>query len=137
MTSRDERQKYSRRSLLMPKLQGELMGVHRIGSRISAAQLRNHCVSRLSKVYLEIIIDRKVAVQPSNNNSLTYGFLHTSSINPGSRRERMTRSAVAQYVLITLTRRDVRNVKMIIVMRSPKEDANGVAMLSSISANKI
>ena len=81
--------------------------------------------------YLEITVDRIVAVQPSNSNSLTYGFLHTSVINPGIARERRTRRAVAQYVAMTFTRRDVKKVRMIKVRRSPNEEASGVAILSA------
>jgi hypothetical protein len=51
-------------------------------------------------------------------------------MKPGSARDRRTNNAVAQYVLITLTRSDVKNVRMIRVSRSPKDEANGVAMLS-------
>ena len=51
-------------------------------------------------------------------------------MNPGKAHESTTSRAVAQYVLIALTRRDERNVKIMRVMRSPKEDASGVAMLS-------
>jgi len=72
-----------------------------------------------------------VAVQPSNSNSLTYGFFHTNVINPGIARERRTRRAVAQYVVMTFTRRDVKKVRMIKVRRSPNEEASGVAILSA------
>jgi hypothetical protein len=75
-------------------------------------------------------VERIVAVQPSNNNSLTYGFFHTSTINPGTARVRRMRRAVAQYVEMTFTRRDVKNVRIIKVRRSPNEEARGVAMLS-------
>lgn len=51
--------------------------------------------------------------------------------------ERMTRRAVAQYVFITLTSKDARNVRMIRVMRSPNEDASGVAILSVVSRQSI
>lgn len=73
-----------------------------------------------------------VAVHPSKSNSLTYGFLHTRSMNPGRARERTTSKAVAQYVRMTLMRRDVKYARMISVSKSPNEDATGVAMLSMI-----
>jgi hypothetical protein len=41
-------------------------------------------------------IERMVAVHPSNNSSLTYGFLHTSRMNPGNANERIMSKAVAQ-----------------------------------------
>jgi hypothetical protein len=75
-------------------------------------------------------MDRMVAVQPSKSNSLTYGFLHTSSMNPGNARERTINNAVAVYVRMTLMRSEVKNVRMISVRRSPNDDASGVAILS-------
>jgi hypothetical protein len=80
-------------------------------------------------------VERIVAVQPSNNNSLTYGFFHTSTINPGTARDRRMRRAVAQYDEMTFTRRDVKNVRIIKVRRSPKEEARGVAILSAQLSN--
>ena len=38
---------------------------------------------------------------------------------------------MAQYVDMTFTRRDVKNVRIIKVRRSPNEEAKGVAMLST------
>jgi len=54
-------------------------------------------------------------------------------MNTGNASERITSKAVAQYVLITFTRREVRKVRMIRVIKSPNEDARGVAMLSIIN----
>lgn len=75
-------------------------------------------------------IETIVAVQPSNSNSLTYGFLQTRRMKPGKARESMTSIPVAQYVLITLTRKDVRNVRMMMLSRSLNDAASGVAILS-------
>ena len=71
-----------------------------------------------------------VAVQPSNKSSLTYGFFQTSSMNPGKAIERTISKAVAQYDFMTLTRREVKKVRIISVIKSPKDDASGVVMLS-------
>jgi hypothetical protein len=74
-----------------------------------------------------------VAAQPSNNNSLTYGFFHTRTMKPGNASERTTNRVVAQYVLITLTRKAVKKARMIRVSKSPNEDAKGVEMLSKFN----
>lgn len=71
-----------------------------------------------------------VADKPSNNNSLTYGFLQTRTIKQGNISERNTSNAVAQYVLTTLTRLEVRKERMVRVVRSPNDEARGVAILS-------
>lgn len=75
-------------------------------------------------------MDKIVAVHPSNKSSLTYGFLHTSRINPGKASDKSISNAVAQYVLMTFTSKDVKKVRMMRVIRSPNDDASGVAMLS-------
>ena len=82
-------------------------------------------------------IERIVAVQPSKRSSLTYGFFHTITINPGNARERRMSNAVAQKVLMTFTRREVKNVRIMRVSRSPNDDAKGVAMLSNVSPRPI
>lgn len=87
------------------------------------------------EIDLDIAIDKMVAVHPSNKSSLTYGFLQTSSMNPGNARESTISSTVAQYDFMTLTRREVRKVRIISVIKSPKDDATGVAMLSAINNN--
>jgi len=51
-------------------------------------------------------------------------------MNPGKARERTMSKVVAQYDLMTLTRREVKKVRIISVSKSPKDDARGVAMLS-------
>lgn len=81
-------------------------------------------------IYLDIAMERIVAVHPSNKSSLTYGFLHTRTINPGKASEKSISNAVAQYVLMTLTSKDVKKVRIMRVIRSPKDDARGVAILS-------
>lgn len=75
-------------------------------------------------------IETMVAVQPSNNNSLTYGFLQTRRIKPGKARERMISKTVAQYVLTTLTRKEARKVRIIRLSKSLNDAASGVAILS-------
>jgi len=75
-------------------------------------------------------MDRIVDVHPSKSNSPTYGFLQTRTINPGRISERTISNAVAQYPLIALTKRLVKNDRIINVVKSPNDDANGVAILS-------
>jgi hypothetical protein len=80
-------------------------------------------------------IERTVADQPSNRSSLTYGFLQTRRMKPGKASERSTSNAVAQYVVMTFTSSDVKNIRIIRVSKSPNDEANGVAMLSNELVN--
>lgn len=54
-------------------------------------------------------------------------------MKPGNDNERTTNNVVAQYVLMTLTRKEVTKVRTIRVSKSPNEEANGVAILSKFN----
>jgi hypothetical protein len=79
---------------------------------------------------LEMTIERMVAVHPSKRRSRTYGFRRTTTIKPRTEREERTKKTVATYVLMTLTRRLAKKVRMMRVIKSANDEARGVAILS-------